>query len=223
MGPTKLRDVAAPMRRMSPASTAAMISSSTPAASCRACHSAADRSRYFSVTISRIGPTFCAMPPCTSTSESCRVEPTRTGSWVGSRRPRLVPCSGSCSVATTPRISFAAGQTPPESCQPPPLPPSHSPRIARAATSRRSGSVSWPVSDWAWPVARMQTAMSAASRLVETASREPLGMLLTLLTISRPWPGPTTRANRSARLAPDPSTPGGTIPAAITAAFRSPR
>jgi hypothetical protein len=37
-----------------------------------------------------------------------------------------------------------------------------------------------------WPVARMQTAMMQASRLVETASREPLGMSFTLLTISMP-------------------------------------
>ena len=42
----------------------------------------------------------------------------------------------------------------------------------------------------AWPVARMQTEISDASRLVETASREPLGMSLTLLTISSPRPGP---------------------------------
>ena len=33
-------------------------------------------------------------------------------------------------------------------------------------------------------------AMSAASRFVETARREPLGMSLTLLTISSPRPGP---------------------------------
>ena len=60
--------------------------------------------------------------------------------WLGSRRPRLMPNSGSPSPATTPWISFMPGQTPPESCQPPPEPPSHSPRIARAATSRRSSS-----------------------------------------------------------------------------------
>ena len=32
-----------------------------------------ERSRYFSVTISRMGPTSCAMPPCTSTRLSCRL------------------------------------------------------------------------------------------------------------------------------------------------------
>ena len=36
-----------------------------------AVHSASQRRRYFSVTISRIGPTFCAMPPWTSTRLSC--------------------------------------------------------------------------------------------------------------------------------------------------------
>ena len=78
------------------------------------------------------------------------------------------------------------GQTPPESCQPPPEPPSHSPRMARAATTRRSSSVELPVRERVWPVARMQTAISEASRLVETASREPLGMPLTWLTSSMP-------------------------------------
>ena len=80
MGPKKLRVVAAEIRGTSPASTAEMISSSTSPASTRAFHSAADRSRYFSVTISRMGPTFCAIPPCTSTSESCRLAPKGTGS-----------------------------------------------------------------------------------------------------------------------------------------------
>ena len=58
--------------------------------------------------------------------------------WSGSRHPRLMPNSGSPSAARTPWISLMPGHTPPESCQPPPLPPSHSPRMARAATSRRS-------------------------------------------------------------------------------------
>ena len=40
--------------------------------------------------------------------------------------------------------------------------------------------------------------ISEASRLVETASREPLGMSLTLLTISSPCPGRTIVASRSA-------------------------
>jgi hypothetical protein len=69
----------------------------------------------------------------------------------------------------------------------------------------------------------MHTEINAPSRLVETASRLPLGMLLTDETISSPSPSPTTRDSRSAKLLPDPSTPGGTIPEAITAAFSSPR
>jgi len=53
-------------------------------------------------------------------------------------------------------MSLMPGQRPPESCQPPPEPPSHSPRIARAATMRRSDSSIGPVSVRIWPVARMQ-------------------------------------------------------------------
>ena len=49
-------------------SAASMPSKMTPIA-LRASHSTCARSRYFSVTISRMGPTFCAMPPCTSTSD----------------------------------------------------------------------------------------------------------------------------------------------------------
>ncbi len=67
------------------------------------------------------------------------------------------------------------GHTPPESCQPPPEPASHSPRMARAAATRRSSSASWPVRAWVCPVARIQTAINDASRLVDTASREPFG------------------------------------------------
>ena len=166
-------------------------------ASCRAVHSASERSRYFSVTISRIGPTFCAMPPCTSTRLSCsfrRVSAEASAAsstwWVGSRRPRLMPNSGSPSAAACPWISLMPGQTPPESCQPPPEPAIHSPRIARAATSRRSVSCSPPSRFCACPVARMQTEISEASRLVETARREPFGMPLTLLISSMPAPRP---------------------------------
>ena len=73
------------------------------------------------------------------------------------------------------------------------------------------------------PVARMQAAIRLPSRFGETASREPLGMLLTLLTTSSPWPGPTTRASRSCRGWRALSSPGGTIPEAMTAAFSKPR
>ena len=76
---------------------------------------------------------------------SRRRHPRRSRMWcVGSRRPRLMPYSGSPSPASAPSISLMPGQMPPESCQPPPEPPSHSPRIARAATSRRSSSSSGP-------------------------------------------------------------------------------
>ena len=65
--------------------------------------------------------------------------------------------------------------------------------------------------------------MIAASNVVETANREPLGMSLTLLTISNPKPGPIRRLNTSSRFCCEPSSPGGMIPAAITAAFNRPR
>ncbi len=78
------------------------------------------------------------------------------------------------------------GKMPPESCQPPPEPPSHSPRIARATTTCASSGSSGPVRFRAWPVARIRRLISEASRFVETASRDPLGMSLTLLTTSSP-------------------------------------
>ena len=72
IGSRKLRVVRSPTPRTSPARSADTISSSNPMACCRPAHSAAQRSRYFSVTISRIGPTFCAMPPWTSTRLCCK-------------------------------------------------------------------------------------------------------------------------------------------------------
>ena len=193
MGPSKLRSVASPMAATSPARRYPRISSRVRMACWRPCHSASERSRYFSVTISRIGPTSCAIPPCTSTRLDCRLcrVAAETSSaprmrWRGSRQPRLMPNSESPAAALTPSINLMAGHNPPESCQPPPDPPSHSPRMARAATRRRSVSANSPVSEWAWPVARMHTEINEASRLVETARREPLGISFTRLTISMP-------------------------------------
>ncbi len=73
------------------------------------------------------------------------------------------------------------------------------------------------------PVARMHAAIRQANRLVETASREPFGMPLTLLTSSMPRPGPANCASRSTSRCSEPSSPGGTSPAAMRAAFSSPR
>ena len=230
IGPEKFCVVISPTRRMSPFRSASRIWSRKLSASCLPCHSAAQRSRYFSVTISRMGPTFCAMPPWTTTSESCNA--LRALSGISSRvktrccgmsRPREMPCSGSPGDDATPSINLIPGHTPPLSCQPPPLPPIHSPSSARASTSRRSLSRNSPVSDSAWPVARMSTEMSAARRFVDTARREPFGMSFTLETSSRPRPGPSICESRSPSDCPLPSMPGGTTPLAITAALSKPR
>ena len=58
-------------RRCRPARRWPTTSSRMPMACRRPCHSVSERSRYFSVTISRMGPTSCAMPPCTSTRLCC--------------------------------------------------------------------------------------------------------------------------------------------------------
>lgn len=170
------------------------------------------------------------MPPCTSTRESCKAWRDEVGMrsrprmvWRGRRVPRLTPNSASVGVAGAPSISLIPGQSPPESCQPPPEPPIHSPRMVRAATMRRSVSVIGPVRDLICPVARMQAAIKAPSKWVETARREPLGIPLTFYTSSPPQPGPKTRPSRSARLAPERSMPGGMMPAAMMAALRRPR
>ncbi len=57
-GPSKLRVVASPILRTSPASIDSTTSSKICIALPRAFHSASLRSRYRSVTISKIGPTF---------------------------------------------------------------------------------------------------------------------------------------------------------------------
>jgi len=74
------------------------------------------------------------------------------------------------------------------------------------------------------PGARMHTAMRQASKLVDTARRDPLGMSFTLLTISMPCPGrPVNRSSTLASGSVVPSIPGGRMPEAITEAFNSPR
>ena len=77
-----------------------------------------------------MGPTFCAIPPCTTTSDSCKARRALSGTsslpntWcTGINRPREIPHSGSSSVAAMPVISLIPGQTPPESCHTPPEPP----------------------------------------------------------------------------------------------------
>ena len=97
-----------------------------------------------------------------------------------------MPYSGSPPRAFTPLISFIPGQTPPESCHPPPEPPIHSPKIARAATSLLSFSSSCPVRDLVCPDALMHTDIKEANKLVETANLEPFGIPLTCETISIP-------------------------------------
>ncbi len=118
---------------------------------------------------------------------------------------------------------FTPGNTPPESCQPPPEPPSHSPRIARATTTGASSGSSIPVRFLDWQVARIKLEITDASRFVETASLDPLGMSLTLQTTSRPCPGRTTEPSKSSSLAEVPSSDAGTSPEAITPALIRPR
>jgi hypothetical protein len=131
---------------------------------------------------------------------------------VGIRRPRLMPNSGSPSVRRAPQISLMPGQTPPESCQPPPEPPSHSPSNGAGQHQPPFVLGQRALSDFAWPVARMQTEISEASRLVETARREPLGISLTWLTSSNPRPGPTSRASKSARFGRNLQCPAAQCP-----------
>mmetsp|Transcript_20139 Transcript_20139/g.57782 ORF Transcript_20139/g.57782 Transcript_20139/m.57782 type:complete len:208 (-) Transcript_20139:18-641(-) len=200
----------------------------------RAVHSFSDRSKYFSVTISNIGPTFCDMPPWTRTSEfrrasrSC-VDASSSPKILcdGTSLPLLMPHSGSPSSASTPVMSFNPGQTPPLSCQPPPLPPSHSPRMARAATSLRSSSRRGPVSDEVCPVALIQTAMMHPNKLVETARRDPLGISFTFVTNSIPFPPfpvpPINDANTcSKEISGRHSRLGGTMPLATMPALSRP-
>ena len=169
------------------------------------------------MTISRIGPTFCAMPPCTSTRLSCSCLPRRGRHFVrrpgcggpGSRRPRLMPNSGSPG-----RCLHALDQLDarPHAARVLPAAAGAGQPFAQDRAGRHQAPLvlgQRPVSDCACPVARMQTAIRQASRLVETASREPLGMPLTVADqLDARSPGPTSRASRSARLCSEPSMPG---------------
>ena len=76
IGPKKFRVVAAPSSRTSPRRKAASIDRMTAHRLLPGRPFGLRASRYFSVTISKIGPTFWAMPPWTSTRLSqicCRV------------------------------------------------------------------------------------------------------------------------------------------------------
>ena len=111
------------------------------------------------------------------------------------------------------------GQTPPESCHPPPEPPSHSPKIALAATNLLSDSCNCPVILFVCRVARINTAIIDPSKFVETAKRDPLGISFTIVTNSKPIPGATICPNKSPKDCCVPSKDGGIQPEAITPAF----
>ena len=203
IGPEKLRVVGgAEAADVARAAGAPRISSKMPSASCRARplalraeqvllgHHLEDRAR-------RSGPcrrgrargcpaSRCARPAETSSGPRMRVVGQQAAAADAELRVALAR-------PATPSISLMPGQTPPESCQP-------AAGAAEPLAEDRPGRDQPPLvllraarsSDCACPVARMQAAIRPASRLVETASREPLGMSLTLLTISSPSPGPTS-------------------------------
>ena len=140
----------------------------------------------------------------------------------GRRQPRLILYSVSPLWARTPSIVLIPGHTPPESCHPPPEPPSHSPRIAREAIMSRSCSVGVP-SNWrVCCVARIRILIIDASKFVETAKRDPFGMSLTFVTSSIPSPGNAILSRISLMVKRVPSNDGGIKPDAMTAAFSKP-
>ena len=108
-GPSQFRVVSAPSARTSAGSTAATISSKISQRLLPGLPLArGSRSRYFSVTMFRIGPTFWAIPPWTRTRLSrqglrgspgaTRPRPAarrRAARCAGRSRPRLTPHSGS--------------------------------------------------------------------------------------------------------------------------------
>mmetsp|Transcript_19800 Transcript_19800/g.30898 ORF Transcript_19800/g.30898 Transcript_19800/m.30898 type:complete len:243 (-) Transcript_19800:816-1544(-) len=193
IGPKKFSVVHLPISFTSLRRNASIISSRISIDRCLACHSASSRSRYFSVTISRTGPTFILWPPCTNTklfSNAFNNEGGASSSLsnlcLGNSRPRLTPYSGSPIFDLTPWMSFSPGQTPPESCHPPPLPPNHSPNIALAATNLLSSSRRGPSIHADCLVALIATEMIDPSKFVDTANLDPFGIFLTKVVSSKP-------------------------------------
>ena len=222
IGPRKLRVVAAPMARTSPAQGGQDFVEDAPAPPGAPVHSASRAQQIF------LGDHFqdradvlghAAVDQHQALLQvAARVRRRRPVSIEdacgrGSSRPRLTPNSGSPAPASAPSISFMPGQTPPESCQPPPEPPSHSPRIARAATSRRSSSLSGPVSDCG--LAGGPHADGDQRRQQIRRNRQPraLGNVVDVADDFQPEPGPDQHApaNRPG-FCRDPSMPGGTMP-----------
>ena len=218
--------VSLPSSFMSPAFKALTIFSNRLMPFSLAAHSFSCFKRYFSVTISRIGPTSCDIPPWTSTIESNIFFSTSSGIsslentlWLGSRHPLLIPNSGAPFSAVIPAIIFIPGQRPPESCQPPPEPPSHSPSIDLDATVRLSSSEMGPVISLIWPLKRIKRVIIVARRVVLTAKREPFGMPFTLVTISIPPRLPNSLCRISGSGTSLSSRHGGTMPEATTPAL----
>ena len=142
--------------------------------------------------------------------------------WVGSRRPRLTPNSGSPSVAGRRSISLMPGQTPPESCQPPPDPPSHSPRMARAATRRRSCSGEGAGQRGGLPGGPHAGGDQAAEEVGRDGQARALGDVVDAADDLQPQPGADHARQQVGQALAGALDPGGTMPAAMTAALSRP-
>ena len=126
--------------------------------------------------------------------------------------------------AATPWMSLMPGKIPPESCQPPPEPPSHSPRMARATTTLASSGSSGPVRFRAWPVARIRERDQRGQQVRRDRQPRTLGDVVDLADDLQPVPRPDDprRADRRAGSAV-PSSEGGISPEATTPALIRPR
>ncbi len=230
MGPKKFRVVACARSETAPRHKAPSIERMRFMASCRAFHSDCDRRRYFSVTISRIGPTFCAIPPWTSTKLSQILLP-RLATYLGFRVDVVV---GQQPAAADAKLRIVrAGQPPFDHLDPGPDPAGVLPAAAGTAqplAEDRAGGdqpplrfLERPVSDWAWPVARIKHGDQGRQEIGGDGQPRSLGDVVDGADDLQPQPRPHEPPSRSTRLCPEPSSPGGTIPAAITAALSRPR
>ena len=233
IGPEEVpRGRRSPSRWMSPGLAAApTISSKTPERLLPGAPLASPRSRYFSVTISRIGPTFWAMPPWTRTRLSSSRRRASGGHAV--RAEDGVPGQQSAAADAELRVAVG-GERPLDQLDPRPDAAGVLPAAAGAAeplAEDRPRRHQPPLGFGQRPGQRLGLPRrphahgdQAGEQVGRDGQPRPLRDVVDAADELEPQP----RADHAPRAGPAgrcraPSSPGGTSPDAITAAFSRPR
>ena len=116
--------------------------------------------------------------------------------WLGSKRPRLTPHSGSSSDGGDASINLMPGKIPPESCQPPRIRPAIHPESPGPTTTFDSSGPSGPVRFVTCPGCPHHERDQRSQQVGRDRQPRPLGNIVDLADNFQPVPRPDNRRQR---------------------------